>query len=335
MRILFFLLISLTPCFASQNKVEKPSVAAKTNAVSKAINKSPAPKGTTSTSKGSPQKPASPVIQKPTVKLKNITLVVEDPSSEIQNKERLVPVDPVELRAKPKSVPVVHMQSGGVKLPVQPVLVDDGKKNLEVAKVGNTDAGTKSSTPVGKGDKKGSPASQVGDTSAQNQGEAPIVESKPILVNAAQVKAPVGPPMSYSPFEPPPPGFVPSTLVGSEPLTRGTPTFSGHSAESLPPLSPAPQTRLPLQANFGQTPIPRATLASTPATGGGAPSPVLSQLSSGVTPAGLTGTAGGANPPSRVQSAFLTDTEAQALLDIAGSAGDQGQGVNTIVGQTW
>jgi hypothetical protein len=270
------------------------------------------------------------------VRLKNVSLVVEDPSKELSDREKLIPVEPVELRAKPKAVAVVNMQPGSVRLKVESQLVSEGSPLLDV-ELAKTGASLPSLVP----DKVSSQSqSQIASSaspasSATDSSQEVASDQKPLLVDASAIKRTTVAGMTYSPFSPPPPGTLPSTLVGAEPLNThvdfGNPVGNnssqggslglagaGGELDTLPPVSP----------QFSGVPVARATLPDPNQSpqgvwGGGSP-----QLPNQVQ----------ANPPPSQNpqaSFFLSDSEAQAILDIAGSAGDPAGPANTLVGDTW
>jgi hypothetical protein len=248
------------------------------------------------------------------VKLSNVKLVVEDPTNDYVVKEKLVEVSPVALRQKPTSVPIVHMNSVSVKMPLRSVLeTSEEKKGVAMAAPQNVEGAEQSSGQLG---------------SVDSNAISPSAEQKPLLVSkSSNLDSPAeqeqqGLP-NYSPFHPPPPGFIPSTLVSPQALTQSS--FGQPVGEdSLPSL--APEDNLPpltaFQSEFSP-PLPRiarATLASS----SDAAQPSNPQNVSPSFPA----------PSLQQPSTFLTDSEGQALLDIAGQSGQAGP-PTTVVGKTW
>ena len=175
-----------------------------------------------------------PQLKKTTMKLKNVKLVVEDYQD--KSAEKLVPVDPVVLRQKPKVVPIAEVKRESLRLPQV-----TGTENEQLKKVAK-------------------------------EGVAEIEEKKPILVvsqiaeeDASSVVTGVDPRLgSFSPFHPPPPGSFPSTLNKRETLTVGSqnsellplPPVVGPGMVSEPSL---PQTSASYSIKDFSGNIPRAT----------------------------------------------------------------------------
>jgi hypothetical protein len=142
--------------------------------------------------------------QKQPLRLKNVRLVVEDYQD--KSSEKLVPVDPVVLRQKPKTVSIAEVKRESLVLPKVTVVKED--KSLK--------GGAEKSADGAQEDQK------------------PILVVSKILEEDAPAKAasPLMP--SFSPFHPPPPGAFPSTLNQKETVTTGS---QGSELLPLPPIS--------------------------------------------------------------------------------------------------
>jgi hypothetical protein len=249
----------------------------------------------------------------PSLKFTKVRLVVEAPDE--SQSVSLVPVDPVEVRPKPVAA---------VVLPVSSRIQFSSVKE---AKAGNGSPGLALAPAVsGVSPNATTPASASASASASAQAQAPApavgeagdpakpqdaVESQPMLVvsqvqGLGQEDSGSGAVMggqSFSPFFPPPPGSLPSTLEGGQALVPTPSAPSAASGSDLPRIERA----IPVQQS---------------GAGSGAPAPAASSL-------GLP------------QVPYFTDSEANAILGMVSASGNLGseQGAaaskQAVVGQTW
>lgn len=140
-------------------------------------------------------------VKKKLLKLKNVKLVVED--YEDKSSERLVPVDPVALRQKPKTVAIAEVKRNSLVLP-QTKLRGDGDSKMD----GGQDKVDAYQKPI-------------------------LVISKVVEEESSVLERSSGG-VGYSPFNPPAPGAFPSTLSQRETLSEGT---QGSELLPLPPVA--------------------------------------------------------------------------------------------------
>lgn len=252
------------------------------------------------TNKASPQgKNPSPLVDQKPLKLRNVKLVVED--VEDKTNEKLVPVEPVVLRQKPKTVPIVEVKRDSLVLP-----------------------------------SSGAREKNLGDNSEPLVQQ----ENKPILIvsQIQEEEAPVlgvNPRAGYSPFHPPAPGTFPSTLSERELVNAGD-VGAGPGSEllPLPPVSnvgglSSLDPRLPAIA--GGMPPSQVRVERALAIGSGL-------NPQGISSSPLQGP--NSNAPGIRQNAapvptYYTDSESSALLHMATDAkGFEGPS-SSVIGQLW
>jgi hypothetical protein len=306
-------LVSLSRSYASGNSVASTSVGgglkttATNNGSGKVAGASSKPASELGKDKqvkalGNPDKvspqaknPGTLVDQKP-LKLRNVKLVVEDVDDKTY--EKLVPVEPVVLRQKPKTVQIVEGKRDSLVLP------------SSGARQGNLGNNPESSVPQ---------------------------ENKPILI-VSQIQEEEAPVLGvntregYSPFHPPAPGAFPSTLSERELVNVGA--GSGSELLPLPPVSNVGglsnlDPRLPAVAgglSSSQVRVERALAVGFGHNPQGiSPSLLQNPNSNGF----------GIGQSTAPVPSYYTDSESSALLHMATDAkGFEGPS-SSVIGQLW